>query len=101
MNNFDLFAMSETWLNSTWSDPELAINNYTIYRCDRNDTKGGGVAIYIKNSLICRPIDLDKESNAEYVCIEIKHTLLEQNFYLLFSTVLPTQHQSDWNKSHR
>ena len=21
MNNFDLFAMSETWLNSTWTDP--------------------------------------------------------------------------------
>ena len=45
---FDLFAMSETWLNSTWTDPELAIDNYTIYRYDRNDAKGGGVAIYVK-----------------------------------------------------
>lgn len=54
INNFDLFAMSETWLNSTWSDPELEIDNYTIYRYDRNDAKGGGVAIYIKNLLICR-----------------------------------------------
>ena len=47
---FDLFAMSETWLNSTWTDPELAIDNYTIYRYDRNDAKGGGVAIYIKKT---------------------------------------------------
>ena len=73
MNDFDLFAMSETWLSSTWTDPELAIDNYTIYRYDRNDAKGDGVAIYIKNSLICRRIDLlDKESSTEYVCIEIK-----------------------------
>lgn len=73
VNNFDLFAMSETWLNSTWSDPELAIEGYTIHRCDRNDDKGGGTAIYAKDSLICRRIDLlDKESNAEYVCLEIK-----------------------------
>lgn len=51
MNDFDLFAMSETWLSSTWTDPELAIDNYTIYRYDRNDAKGGGVAIYIKKKL--------------------------------------------------
>ena len=50
MNDFDLFAMSETWLSSTWTDPELAIDNYTIYRYDRNDAKGGGVAIYIKKT---------------------------------------------------
>ena len=45
--------MSETWLNSTWTDPDLAIDNYTIYRYDRNDAKGGGVAIYIKKKLAC------------------------------------------------
>lgn len=50
MNDFDLFAVSETWLNSTWTDPELAIDNCTIYRYDRNDAKGGGVAIYIKKT---------------------------------------------------
>ncbi|PFX34694.1 putative RNA-directed DNA polymerase from transposon BS [Stylophora pistillata] len=41
MSDFDLFAMSETWLNSTWTDPELAIDNYTIYRYDSNYAKGG------------------------------------------------------------
>ena len=62
MSDFDLFAMSETWLNSTWTDPELATDNYTIYRYDSNYAKGGGVAIYIKNSLTCRRIHLlDKE----------------------------------------
>lgn len=85
INNFDLFAMNETWLNSTWSDPELEIDNYTIYRYDRNDAKGGGVAIYIKNSLICRRIDLlDKESSAEYVCIEIKQHAAGTKFLFIF-----------------
>ena len=40
MNDFHLFAMSETWLNSTWTDHELALDNYTFYRYDRNDAKG-------------------------------------------------------------
>ena len=40
MNDFDLFTVSESWLNSTWTDPELAIDNYTVYCYDRNDAKG-------------------------------------------------------------
>ena len=48
INNFHLFAMSETWLNSTWSDPELVIDGNTIYRCDRKDATGGETAILCK-----------------------------------------------------
>ena len=52
---------------------ELAIDGYSLHRCDRVDYKGGGTAIYVKDSLVCRRIELlDKETNAEYVCLEIK-----------------------------
>lgn len=46
--NADILILSETWLNKTVSDKDIAINGYNIFRCDR-PRKGGGVAIYIKS----------------------------------------------------
>ena len=34
LNNMDIFAMNETWLNSTWNDHELAVDNKMIHRFD-------------------------------------------------------------------
>lgn len=53
VNSFDIFLMTETWLNSTWEDNLINIDGYDIFPCDRKD-RGGGAALYIKNSLICK-----------------------------------------------
>ena len=72
VNRFDLFLMTETWLNSTWEDNLINIDGFDIFRYDRKD-RGGGAAIYIKNSLICKRIFLlDNTDNTEYVCMEVK-----------------------------
>ena len=39
----DILLLYETWLNPF--SPELHINGYETYRCDRVNRKGGGVAI--------------------------------------------------------
>ena len=84
IDKFDMFAMNETWLNQTWSDPELAIDGYSLHRCDRVASKREGTAIYTKDLLVCRRIELlDKETNAEYVCLEIKQHRAGPKFYLL------------------
>ena len=46
----DIFALTETWLDSSVSNSELAIPNYSLVRLDRN-RHGGGMAIYLKASL--------------------------------------------------
>ena len=38
LNNLDVFAVSETWLNSTWNDHELNIQGYQLFRQDRETT---------------------------------------------------------------
>ena len=54
LKNLDVFAVSETWLNSTWNDHELNIQGYQLFRQDRETTvaskapNDGGVAIYAK-----------------------------------------------------
>ena len=47
-----MICITETWLNPTFPD-SLIINgsNYSIYRCDCVQQRGGGCAILIHNSL--------------------------------------------------
>lgn len=47
----DVVCLVETWLCSDILDTEISIPNYSIVRLDRN-RHGGGVAMYIKNSLL-------------------------------------------------
>ena len=49
-NRFDVFTVSETWLDSTVTNLELEIPGYDIYRIDRDSKKGGGVCVYVLHS---------------------------------------------------
>nr|CAH7727563.1 unnamed protein product [Callosobruchus chinensis] len=49
-NNIDLLAISETWLNEKIETSYVAIDGYTFLRRDRG-SRGGGVGLYISNSL--------------------------------------------------
>ena len=49
--SFDNLAINETKLDHTILDCEIHINNYSIVCYDRN-RYGGGVAIYVKNSIL-------------------------------------------------
>ena len=44
--NIGVFAVSESWLNSSTTNAEVEISGYKIYRLDRKHKKGGGVCIY-------------------------------------------------------
>ena len=59
---FDVFSVSETWLNSDIPDSELAIEGYSFTRQDRIDRKGGGCMVYVRENLpyCIRPDLLDK-----------------------------------------
>ena len=67
--NFDLIALTETWLDSTNKNffPEFEMAGYQMLLKDRKGRKGGGVALYVKNSLKCTinsfiKINADSES---------------------------------------
>ncbi|VEN50405.1 unnamed protein product [Callosobruchus maculatus] len=51
-NNYAIIAVTETWLTSDVDDVQIQIPGYNIARRDRaNNARGGGVCIYIKNSI--------------------------------------------------
>lgn len=50
--SYDILVFTETWLSASVSDSQLHIPNFSQpFRCDRKDRIGGGVAIYVRDSL--------------------------------------------------
>ena len=63
--------MNETFCDGSIADNEISLPSYAVVRKDRN-RHGGGVAIYIRNSLtFIRHEDLEKD-DVECIWIEIK-----------------------------
>ena len=68
--DIDIIGLSETRLDSEITDNEVKIDGYNIFRRDRN-RNGGGVAIYVKESLPPPVIKL-KSDTLELISLEIK-----------------------------
>lgn len=46
-----IILICETWLHEQITDALITIDNYRVFRLDRQDKKGGGICIYIRNKL--------------------------------------------------
>ena len=68
----DIIGIAESWLNDNVADNEIAIDNFTVYRKDRavvKDGKGGGVILYVKNTLLSTEcVDLNNLCNESIWC---------------------------------
>ena len=70
-NPFDIICLNETFCDGSIADNEISLPSYSIVRKDRN-RHGGGVAIYIRNSLtFIRREDLETD-DVECIWVEIK-----------------------------
>ena len=49
--NLDCILINETWLNSLFTDAEISIANYCLFRNDRTTGPHGGVVLYVKSSM--------------------------------------------------
>ena len=67
-----MLTLSQTWLDSSFSDEEIAIDNFRMERCDcyRN---GGGTAMFIHEWFVYERLPLSPElSNLEMVMCAVK-----------------------------
>ena len=69
-NDIDVFALNETRLDDNVSDSEISIPGYNIVRKDRNRA-GGGVAMYVKNSMDFQVVEHYALTKMEATCIKI------------------------------
>ena len=66
----DILALSETWLDSSVDDSLVAIPGYRVYRSDRH-RHGGGVCMYVNDSLKCVRSDFVNNPAVESIWLEI------------------------------
>ena len=68
--NIDLVAVTETWFNES-HDWDITIPGFSLYRKDREGRKGGGVALYMKDSIKCNLIQVS-ETNLESIWVTLQ-----------------------------
>ena len=58
-------GITESWANKDIVDAELALTGYVMFRKDRRERRGGGVILYIKESIQAYEIPLKSEADCE------------------------------------
>ena len=70
--NFQILAVTETWLSSSIYDNEILLSQYTIYRNDHK-SRGGGIMIAISQTIPSKIISRSKELEvATYYTVTLK-----------------------------
>ena len=60
-----VIGITESWANKDIVDAELALTGYVMFRKDRRERRGGGVILYIKESIKAHEIALKSEADCE------------------------------------
>ena len=70
--NPHIIDITESWANKDISDAELGLTRYVMFRRDRIGRRGGGVVLYIKESIQAYEMKLEREADCdEAVCRNI------------------------------
>ena len=60
-----VIGITESWANKDIVDAALALTGYVMFRKDRREIRGGGVILYIKESIQAYEITLKSEADCE------------------------------------
>ena len=88
--NYDIIILTETWLNSNTLNKDLNLKNYTIYRKDREEGKGGGVLNAVKSKLMSKQMSICKSMEALLVKVKLKKQQI--NILALYRSPNPKYH---------
>ena len=72
-----IIGISESWANNDITDAELGLEGYALFRKDRMVRRGGGVLLYIKDTIPANKVQLQEEAdcNEAIWCKQVKgHT---------------------------
>ena len=88
-----IICLCETFLNDTFCDQEIHINDYTLFRKDRS-SHGGGIVVYVKDNISCiRRQDLECDS-LESIWLECQQS--NSSSFLICSCYRPPSAKHEW-----
>ena len=53
-NGCDIVSVTETWLTSDIPDSAVSLQDYVLFRKDRHNRCGGGVALFVSSTVYCK-----------------------------------------------
>jgi len=85
--NYDIIFVTETWLSNQIPSSMLDLHDgYSVIRCDRKDSRGGGVCCLVSKKLKHREIEIPSRfSSLELCCFDVcfsKYSFRFFNVYL-------------------
>ena len=60
-----IIGITESWANIDITDAELGLTGYVMFRKDRTGRRGGGVILYVKESIQAYEIKLEREADCD------------------------------------
>ena len=57
-----IIGITESWANTDITDAELGLTGYVMFRRDQIGRRGGGVTLYVKESIQADEIKLEREA---------------------------------------
>ena len=60
-----IIGITESWANTDITDAELGSTGYVMFRRDRIGRRGGGVILYVKESIQAYKIKLQREADCD------------------------------------
>ena len=59
----NIIGVTESWANNDITDAELGLKGYVMFRKDRMGRRGGGVLLYIKETIPAYEVQLQEEAD--------------------------------------
>ena len=93
-NSIGIF-LTETWLDDSIFDAEISMENFNIYRSDRNIRQRGGAAIYLRKELNCKIFSSFSNSVVETVIVMCK----DMNTLFICIYRPPATNNDEWTEA--
>ncbi|CAB3992982.1 Hypothetical predicted protein, partial [Paramuricea clavata] len=78
--HLEILAITETHLDSKISNQQLEVENYKIFRRDREGKQGGGCLIYLMNNICAIRLRSLEATEIEQIWLRINSTTFFENF---------------------
>ena len=76
INDVDIAIIAESWLSSAGAHLLANSSGCTAYHRTRHDRKGGGVALYVKNSIPVQQMNIKVPNGLECTWLLVTHSIL-------------------------
>ena len=87
MNDVDILCVTESWLKPKHADSSLLLPGFQLpIRCDRLSSRGGGVAVFLRNGLAASRLT---STPAALECVALKVDLPKRKKLILFTVYRP------------